>query len=303
MRRPMRSAIVGLVLVPLLAACGGSNPYGDDGSGGGSGGSGKIVVGSADFPESTLLAHIYAKALEAKGMEVGTQLNIGSREVYYDQIAEGNLSVFPEYNGAILYYLDPDATATDTEQTNKAVAERLPEGLEILDPAPAENKDSVSVTRETAEKEGLKSLKDLKKAAGDMTLGGPPEFETRPQGVPGLNETYGVEFKNFRALDASLLPQALKNGDVQAANLFTTDPAIVKNDFVPLEDPEGLFGTQNVTPLVNSNAVDDKARAALNAVSAKLTTETLSKLNERVSIDHENAADVAADWLDSAGLA
>ncbi|MBB6170384.1 osmoprotectant transport system substrate-binding protein [Nocardiopsis mwathae] len=301
MRRPIRSALAGLALLPVLAACGGTDPYGegatrDDGGG-------KIVVGSADFPESTLLAHIYAQALEAKGLDVGTQLNIGSREVYYDQIAAGNLSVFPEYNGSILTYLDPGAEARGTEETDAAVTERLPEGLEILDPSPAENKDSVTVTEETARKEGLKTLADLEKVAGNMTLGGPSEFETRAQGVPGLEKTYGVTFGNFRALDVSLLPQALKDGDVQAANLFTTDPAIVKNGFVPLEDPDGLFGTQNVTPLVYGDAVDEEARAALDAVSAELTTETLSELNERVSIDHENAADVASDWLASAGLA
>ena len=198
MRAATRLAIAATPLMMALSACG--DPYtGDDG------GEGGIVVGSADFPESTLPAQIYAQALEAEGVEATTQLDIGSREVYYDQIAEGNLSVFPEYNGAMLYYLDPEAVSGGTEETNEALREILPEGLEILDSAEAQNKDSVTVTKETADKEDLTTIGDLQDVAEDMVLGAPAEFETRPQGVPGLEETYGVTFKEFTALEGNLL--------------------------------------------------------------------------------------------------
>ncbi|WP_047869871.1 ABC transporter substrate-binding protein [Nocardiopsis sp. RV163] len=288
----------------LLTGCGASDPYAEEGggeSGGGSGGA--VVIGSADFPESTLLAEIYGRAMEAEGVEVEYQLGIGSREVYYSQIESGNLSVFPEYNGAILAYLDENAPTGSSEETNQRVTEALPEGLEILDSSSAENKDSVTVTSEVAEEHGLASLEDLAGVAGELTLGGPPEFETRQQGVVGLADVYGVEFGEFRSLEVALLTQALLDGDIQAANLFTTDPQITANDFVILEDPENLFGAQNVTPLVNSEQVDEAAGGALNAVSAALTTESLTQLNERVVIGNENAADVAQEWLEQEGLA
>lgn len=288
----------------LLTGCGASDPYTEEGggeSGGGSGGA--VVIGSADFPESTLLAEVYGRAMEAEGVEVEYQLGIGSREVYYSQIESGNLSVFPEYNGAILAYLDENAPTGSSEETNQGVTEALPEGLEILDSSSAENKDSVTVTSEVAEEHGLASLEDLAGVAGELTLGGPPEFETRQQGVVGLADVYGVEFGEFRSLEVALLTQALLDGDIQAANLFTTDPQITANDFVILEDPENLFGAQNVTPLVNSEQVDETARGALNAVSAALTTEALTQLNERVVIGNENAADVAQEWLEQEGLA
>ncbi|RCV48534.1 ABC transporter substrate-binding protein [Marinitenerispora sediminis] len=301
MRTPARIATAGVPLLLLLAACGGSDPYAEGGEGGGD--PGTLVVGSADFPESTLLGNIYAQALENAGLQVETQFNIGSREVYYDQIESGNLSVFPEYNGAVLAYLDPEAASGATEETNEQVRELLPEGLEILDSSAAQDKDSLTVTRETAEEHDLATVADLEPVAGELVLGGPSEFETRAQGVPGLERTYGLAFESFRSLDSTLVPQALRDGDVQVANLFTTDPAIAANDFVVLEDTENLFGSQNVTPLVYSDAVDDTAREALNAVSAELTTETLTELNRRVSIDHEDPDAVAADWLSSVGLA
>ncbi|MCY9782357.1 ABC transporter substrate-binding protein [Nocardiopsis sp. EMB25] len=299
-----RIALAGLPLALLLSACGGSDPYEEGGSGEeGAGGDGSVVVGSADFPESQLLAEIYGRAMEAAGVDVDYQMGIGSREVYYSQIESGNLAVFPEYNGAILAYLDEDAPSGTSEETNALLAEALPEGLEILDSSAAENKDSVTVTRETADEYDLASLADLAEVSGELTLGGPPEFETRQQGVVGLEEVYGIEFGSFRSLDVALLTQALLDGDVQAANLFTTDPQIAANGFVVLEDPENLFGAQNVTPLVNSEQVGPQAREALDAVSAALTTESLTELNERVIVDNENAADVAEEWLSQEGLA
>ncbi|WP_306370284.1 ABC transporter substrate-binding protein [Nocardiopsis sp. CC223A] len=300
-----RIALAGLPLVLLLSACGGSDPFEEEnGGGGGEGaGSGAIVVGSADFPESALLAEVYGRALAAEGFEVEYQLNIGSREVYYSQVESGRLSVFPEYNGGILAYLDDQAPVGTAEETNAAITEALPEGLEILESSEAENKDSVTVTPQTAEEYDLGSIADLAEVAGDLALGAPPEFETRPQGVPGLADTYGVEFGEFRALDPALIPQALTDGDVQAANLFTTDPQIAAQGFVVLEDPENLFGAQNITPLINSEQVDEDARGVLNAVSAALTTEELTALNERIIIDNEEAADVAQEWLEVQGLA
>ncbi len=297
-------ALTGLPLVLLLSACGGSDPFEEDGGNGGDNAeTGAVVIGSADFPESTLLAELYGRAMAAEGVEVEYQLNIGSREVYYSQVESGNLSVFPEYNGATLAYLDDDAPSTDPEETNSLVEEALPDGLEILESSSAENKDSISVTSEVADEYDLTTLADLADVADELTLGGPPEFETRHQGVVGLEEVYSVEFGEFRSLEVALLTQALLDDDIQAANLFTTDPQIAVEDFVVLEDPENLFGSQNITPLINSEQVDDTARAALNAVSAALTTEELTQLNERVVVENENAADVAQEWLEEKGLA
>lgn len=302
-RTQRRLAFTGApITVLLVAACGGTDPFEEDGTEENGAADGTVVVGSADFPESTLLAEIYGRAMAAEGVDVSYQTDIGSREVYYSQVEDGNLSVFPEYNGSILLYLDPEAAIGTSEETNEDLEEILPDELEILESSDAESKDSVTVTQETADEFDLAEVGDLADEAGDMVLGAPGEFETRPQGVPGLEDVYGVEFGEFRSLQATLLPQALVDDDIQAANLFTTDPQISAEDLVPLEDPENLFGAQNVTPLIHGDQVDETARDALNTVSAALTTDELTGLNERVSVDNENAADVAEDWLEEEGL-
>ncbi len=140
--------------------------------------------------------------------------------------------------------------------------------------------------------------------AKDFVLGGPPEWKNRSYGVPGLKKTYGLIFKDFKALDTAgpLTVQALKNGQVQAANLFTTDPAIKANDFVSLTDTKSFFGSQNVIPVLTAAKATPEVTAALNAVSAKLDTDTLATLVTKVVVDKQDASAVATDWLKANGL-
>ena len=303
MKLVLRGAAIGAAALLALTACGGGgeNPV----TGGGTAAAGSVTVGSANFPESVLVGEIYAKALEAKGVKVTKKLNIGSREVTYSQVQSGGLSVFPEYNGALLAYLDQNSKATTTEQVNTELKAKLPSSLKLLDSAKAEDKDTVAVTQETATKYNLKSIADLAPVAKDLVIGGPPEFKTRQQGLLGLQSVYGLNFKQFKSLDTGgpLTVAALKKGDVQAGDLFTTDPAIIANNFVVLEDPKNVFGAQNVTPLVHSSADNETVRNALNAVSAKLDTPTLADLLKKVVTDKEDADKVASDWLTSVGLA
>ncbi|MFJ2264189.1 ABC transporter substrate-binding protein [Streptomyces sp. NPDC087844] len=312
MKASYRAAAFSLVaaLSLTVTACGGGDDSDDNpltGSSGDSGGGKSIVVGSANFPENQLLAEIYAQALEDKGLKVTRKFDIGAREVYYDQVVKGGITVFPEYNGALLSVaVDEKSTATSTEEINAELKAKLPKSVEILDSAAAEDKDSVTVTAETAAKYKLKTLADLKPIAKDLTIGAGSEFKTRTQGGVGLKTVYGVEFGKFQPLDAgaqSTLLKLLKDGKVQAANLYTTDPAIVEDKLVVLEDPKNLFSSQNITPLVYKSAVNDKAKSALNAISAKLTTEDLLDMMKKISNDKEDSSDVAKEWLTSAGLA
>ncbi|MGH8836129.1 MAG: glycine betaine ABC transporter substrate-binding protein [Actinomycetes bacterium] len=302
MTRFIRVAVVGVASLLFLAACGG-----DDESpttpGATSAAITNVTVGSANFPESELLAEIYAGALEGKGVTVERQLGIGAREVTYGQLQSGDLTIMPEYNGALLQYLDQNATAATTDETNAALTAALPPELEILDSAAAEDKDSLTVTQETASQNSLQTIEDLAKVSKDMTIGGPPEMQQRRE--QQFKDVYGLEFKEWRALDVggALTVTALKDGDVQVANLFTTDPAIMANNFVVLDDPKSVFGAQNITPLVHKAGVDQNIRDTINAVSAKLDTATLAGLLAKVVTDHEDADQVAQEWLTSAGLA
>ena len=188
----------------------------------------------------------------------------------------------------------------DVGQVVAEAQEHLPEGLELLEISEAENKDSLVVTSGTAEALSLTAIPDLEPHASGLVLGGPPEFATRPNGVDGLRTVYGLEFRQFRSLAAgsNLSVQALRNGQVDAANIFTTDPAIEENGFVVLEDPESLFAAQNVVPLISSSVVNDEITTALNEVSQALTTENLTAMMVEVITDGREPADVARDFVD-----
>jgi osmoprotectant transport system substrate-binding protein len=267
------------------SASSGSNPLSPGGS------SGSVIVGSANFPENEVLAEIYALALQAKGVNATTKLNIGAREVYYPQVEKGAITIIPEYNGTLL-------------TVDAALAEKLPSSLTVLNPAPAQDSDSITVTAATAAKDHLKTIADLAPYAKDMVLGGPPEFKTRSDGLAGLKANYGLTFKSFDPLDESgpITLAALTSGKVQAADVFTTTPQIISDKLVSLADPKFNFAAQNVIPLVYKPDLTPTIESTLNAVSAKLTTAALLQLDNQVITDKVNYTTAAQGWLKSVGL-
>jgi osmoprotectant transport system substrate-binding protein len=292
----------------LLAGCGSSSDSKSDNPLQAGKSDGKtVVVGSNNFAESILLADIYGEALKAKGVKVTYKPNIGSRETTYGLLKNGSITVLPEYNGALLAYLDPKAAPKSVEATTTAIEAKLDSKLTLLKPASAQNKDSVTVNKATADKYKLTSesnIGDLKAVAKNLTIGASPEFQTRQQGLVGLKSEYGLEFESFKALDAGgpLTLAALKKNTVQAADIFTTDPNIPKENFVVLQDPKNLFGFENVQPLVYKSGLSSTGAAALDAVAAKLDTKALQELDAQVQLDNKDPLDVAKAWLKSVGL-
>jgi osmoprotectant transport system substrate-binding protein len=302
-----RLAVGGLAITAALAlaACSGSskpsNPLG-----GKKASKGSVVVGSANFPENELLAEIYSLALQAKGVKVTDKFNIGAREVYFPEIMKGAITIIPEYNGALLTTsVDPKSTAATTAQVDAALDANLPPSLEILTPSTAQDKDSVTVTQAFAKQHHLTSIAQLKSIAGTMTIGGPPEFKTRTDGLIGLAKNYGLHFKAFSPLDESgpITLKALVDGKVQAADVFTTTPQIISDKLVALADPKFNFAAQNVLPLVYKKGVNSLITSTLNAISAKLTTASLLSMDKQVILNHASYQSVASAWLKSVGLA
>jgi osmoprotectant transport system substrate-binding protein len=304
MKRVIAGVATALAATLAVSACGGgSDPLAEDTSTG-AGSSESITVGSANFPESQLLAEIYAQALEAKGVSVTRKLDLGSREKYMDGLKDGSIDLIPEYTGTLLQFLNKDAKEVKPDEVYTALKDTLPDNLTVLDKAEAEDKDAIVVTKETADKWKLKSIEDLVPHCGEVTFGGPPEIQQRPDGIPGFQATYGCTFKAFSALEPGAITlKALLDGTVQAADIFTTDSAIEANNLVVLEDPKNNFAAQNVVPLINKDKVNDTVTKALNAVSAKLDTKALLELNAALNApDKPEYADVAKDWLEKAGI-
>ncbi len=258
----------------------------------------KVIVGSADFPESQLLGTIYAGALEAQNIPVEKKLNIGSREVYIPALLDGSITLIPEYSGALLSYLDAKNAAHGSEDVARELAAKLPEKVKMLQISQAQDIDVLAVTQKTADKYKLKTIADLQPVASQLVLGGPAEWKTRHEGLSGLRDVYGLNFKGFKVLDVGgpLTLSAMKNNQVQVADLLSTSPAIKKDRLVVLEDTKHLFAAQNIVPIVASEALNDAVTTTLNKVSAQLTTEDLIDMNEKIA-EFVSIDDIAHQWL------
>jgi len=261
-----------------------------------------IIVGSQDYYSNEIIAEAYAQALEGAGFRVERQLRIGQREVYMPEIEAGAIDVFPEYTGNLLQYLDQNASAHTSEEVYAALQTALPMGLRALDQAPAADQDSYVVTADFAHTHSLTSIVDLA-GAGTLTLGGNSELQTRPYGPTGLSQTYGVTvgFTPIEDSGGPLTIKALKDGDIQLANIYSSDPALADGTLRVLEDPKGLFLASHVVPLASSR-VNDDAAAVINRVSAAMDASDLVEMNRASTADQKSASQIAREWLISEGL-
>ena len=297
----------GLVVVSAavaLAGCASGDPLDTSSTAAGDGGDGAIVIGSQAYYSNEIIAEIYAQALEANDIEVTRQFNIGQRDAYLPALESGDVQLFPEYSGNLLQYYAPDTTARTSDDVYAALADALPEGLEVLDQSPATDQDSYNVTQEFSESNGVTSLEDLAKVTTPLTLGGNSELQTRPYGPDGLLSTYGVTvgFTPIEDSGGPLTIAALKDNTVQLVNIYSADPNIKTSGLVTLEDPKGLFLASNVVPLINSDAATPEVTDVINKVSAALTAADLVDLNSQSVNDQKSADTIAADWLKKVAL-
>lgn len=298
MRRKHAALAVVAAGALALSACGsassleGSAPSGE-----------ALTIGSQDYYSNEIIAEAYAQALEGAGFAVNRQMRIGQREVYMPEVAKGTIDVFPEYTGNLLQYLKADATETTSEDAYRALAEAMPEGLRALDQAGATDQDSYVVSEEFAQLHSLTSIGDLA-GAGTVVLGGNSELETRPYGPEGLASVYGVTatFTPIEDSGGRLAAKALRDGTVQVADIYSSNPVLAEGGLRVLQDPEGLFLASHVVPIVSSK-VDERAAAVINSVSAALTPEALIEMNRQSTAEQKSAADIARAWLAAQGLA
>ena len=266
-----------------------------------------IVVGvSGDFAENQIVAEMYAQVLEDAGYTVERQLDLRSREISQNALEAGAIDVKPEYLSSLLLFLDRNTEASaDASDVAQQTAELLqPEGLTLLTPSAAEDTNQFVANAETAQRFDLTTVSSLASVADQLTFGGPPECPQRPLCLPGLHEVYGVIFDDFTPLDAGgpLTVDALRSDAVQIGLLFSTDPSIEQNGFVPLADDKRLQDAENITPVIRSEMLNDEVRRLLDSVSARLSSETMTELVGRVVIDGQDVATVATGFLTSNDL-
>ncbi len=276
-----------------------------------------IRIGAFDFTESAILAELYGQALEAKGFKVAYHLNLGSREIVDPALEQGFLDLVPEYLGSGLGFATlgriTGSRSTLAAARRELAAALAPRGLVALASARASDQNAVVVTARTATEHNLTTISQLRPLARRMVFGAPPECMVRDLCLKGLESAYHLDFAGIRPLDASgtYVIAALRSNAIQVGLLFTTDPRLDprRQDnlvrLVPLRDDLGLQPPENVTPIMRRTALrrfGPGAVAAIDAVSARLTTLELTGLNAEVTFDGRSPADVATAWLREAGL-
>jgi len=296
-----------LVLAVTLGACGSKKkstaqaPSGQPGKG-----KPAVTLGSKNFTEQFVLGQLYKQALEAKGYKVNLKNNLGSSEIIDKALTSGKVDGYPEYTGVILSALAHETKRPATGDAAYTAAQKFEagRGYTLLDKTPFFDVDAIAVKPDYAKQNGLKSVADLKKLGSKVTIGGAPEFKTRFEGLLGMKQVYGVA-PTFKPLAIGLQYKALDSGKINAADVFTTDGQLQGAKYTLLTDPKNVFGFQNVAFIV-SKKVEAKEgpgfAQTVNAVSAKLTTEAMRKMNAAVDLDKNDPASVAGQFLKANGL-
>lgn len=316
--RATRRGAVGAIVLALAVVAGACGSDDDSNAGSGNNSSGTtgtsdttakakapITIGSATFSENEMLANMYGAVLADAGYPVTYKLKLGAREVVQPALEDGRIDFIPEYAGNYLSHLDKNAGSYSVEETvTKLRALLEPKKITVLEPSPATDADAIAVTKDFATKNNLKTISDLKKVTTRLTLGGPPECETRVTCLVGLQQVYGLTTLKFKALDADgpLTRAALDKGDVQLARVFTADADLKTKGYVVLEDDKHFQQDGSITPVVRTEKLDDEATELINKVSAALTTDELIDLNKSVQVDKEDPKAAAEAFLKSENL-
>jgi osmoprotectant transport system substrate-binding protein len=266
-----------------------------------------VTLGAKNFTEQFVLGQLYKQALEAKGFTVKLKNNIGSTEIIDKGLTSGQIDVYPEYVGVGLTAVAHDNKSYPSAQAAYDAFKKFQEGrgFTLLDQTPFTDVDAIAVKPDYAQKNNLSTVADLK-GVGGFTIGAPPEFRTRFTGLVGMKQVYGITDAKLKPLSIGLQYKALDSGQVDAADVFTTDGQLQSGKYVVLKDPKNIFGFEQVAPVANQKTLDKEGPAfaqTINALSAKLTTEAMQKMNGAVDLDKQSPASVAKTFLQANGLA
>jgi osmoprotectant transport system substrate-binding protein len=318
-RRLLGLLLVMFALIATAAGCGGddddadtaatsadttADTSGDTAAAGGD--TPTIVLGTKNFTEQYILGELYKQALEAKGYTVELKSDIGSTEIIDTSLTSGQINMYPEYTGTALTVVFGQEGSEDTAEATYEAAKAAYEerGQTLFEMTPFSDSDAIAVLKTYADANGLEAIGDLAKV-DEFRLGGQPEFRTRAQGLPGLEENYGltnVEFVPFAGISPY---EALDQERVEAAAIFSTDPPLASGKYTVLDDTEAQFGFQNVAPVVDQELADaggQELADAVNAVTELLTEEAIISMNSAVAIDQRQPAEVAQEFLEANDL-
>jgi osmoprotectant transport system substrate-binding protein len=298
--RRLSSACLAFVIALALSACGG-----DDKPSKTVAQTGPVRIGTKNFTESEILGQLYKQALDAKGVPAELQSSVGTTEVINLALRDGSLDMYPEYIGVLLSEVDK----IEQRPASPAAAYRLAKQTEerrrftLLDQTPLSDENALAVTRAFARREGVRSITDLARLGSKATLGAPPEFDNRFEGMIGLRARYGLRKLRMKPFEIGLQYAPLDRGRIEVARVNATDSQLASGRYALLSDPKGIFAKQHVAPLISRKALAEhgpQLAQTLNAVSALLTTPVMRDLNAK-AVKRAPAA-VADEFLRAHGL-
>jgi osmoprotectant transport system substrate-binding protein len=263
-------------------------------------------VGSKNFDEQFILGEIYAQGLEAAGYDVSKDLNLGTEVIAKKALEDGEISAYPEYTStilSILYEVPVEDVPPDAQDAfEDAQAKLEADGLVAYPPTPFSSANAVGLLAETADELDVSTISDLEGKSQDLVLAGTPECRQRADCLVGLEQNYGLEFKEFTPVDPELRYEVLDKGDADLSILFTTDAQLFvdPDKYTILEDDQGVLPAGNVLFVATQETVDeagDDFGTTVEDVQSNLTLEVMQELNARVTIDREKPEDVAHDYL------
>jgi osmoprotectant transport system substrate-binding protein len=266
-----------------------------------------VTIGDKNFTEQFVLGELYYQALKNQGFPVQLNQNIGPLAVTLQELRTGQLAMYPEYldtwDGQVAHANGPFTSRDAAYRAGQRYA--MAHGLKLLQKTPFSDTGAIGVTFDYAVEKGLTTISDLRKLGRHVTLGGPPQYETEPRGLRALETTYGVKPEAYKSLEIGGQYNALDSGEVQAANVTTTDAALSTGNYTLLSDPVGVFGWGNVVPVVSKKALAMEGPAfatTINQVSALLTTAVIRELNAQVDMSGQDPRVVAEQFLAENGL-
>lgn len=294
-RRTLFGGLAGLAAASLLTGC----AAGAD--------SETLVVGSKGFAESWITGELYAQALRAQGRIVDLKTNVGSAQLIDTAQQSGQIDIFPEYTGVIAYNMAGNEEIFPSAEATYDFAKQWEEGRDVTvgTMTPFENKNAIAVTKDFAEEHGLQTIADLR-GVGEFVYSTYPDNVEGGSGYRAIVERYNLPNMKLQTLSIGLNYQALEKGEIQAADVFTTDPQLLRSNLVVLDDPLNMFGFQNVVPLVHNRAMDRLGADGfelLNHINALLTTEAIQTMNAASAVNRLDPAQVARRFLRANGLA
>ncbi len=266
-----------------------------------------ITIGTKDFTEQDILGELYEQALEARGFRVSLRRNIGSSELVHKALEHGSIDMYPEYVGVLLSEVHDVTERPSSPRVAYRLARRIEDrlGITMLAQTPFSDANALAVKPELSRRHGVRSIADLRKLRPRPRIGAPREFRSRFEGLLGLAEVYGLRRLRYRALQGDARYAALDAGRIDVAVVFTTEVQLERGSYRVLDDPRNLFASGRVAPLIRKNVLDahgPRLRAAIDGLSAKLTTTAMRRMNGAVDLDNRTPREVAAEFLRAQGL-